>query len=124
MELSNIYDEERSDWAQLGLLWLQEIGEKSTDINHYIQHIFNRYWVEGRSIDTSDSISEVLESMGFNARGFMSYLEKDSELTLLSRQELDTELSVMATPTYYLGGEPYQGRQHLPLIMNRLGHTL
>ena len=124
VELSNIYDEERSDWAQLGLLWLQEIGEKSMDINHYIQHIFNRYWVEGRSIDTSDSISEVLESMGFNARGFLSYLEKDSELTLLSRQELDTELSVMATPTYFLGGEPYQGRQHLPLIMNRLGHTL
>ena len=121
VELSNIYDEERSDWAHLGLLWLQEVGEKPMVIEHYIQLVFQRYWVEGRSIDTSDSISEILQSMDFDARDFLSYLEKDSDLALLSRQEMDAELSVMTTPTYFVSGEPYQGRQHLPLLMGRLG---
>ena len=121
VELSNIYDEERSDWAHLGLLWLQEVGEKPMVIDRYIQLVFQRYWVEGRSIDTSDSISEILQSMDFDARDFLSYLEKDSDLALLSRQEIDAELSVMTTPTYFVSGEPYQGRQHLPLLMGRLG---
>ena len=90
-------------------------------IDHYIQLVFQRYWVEGRSIDTSDSISEILQSMDFDARDFLSYLEKDSDLALLSRQGIDAELSVMTTPTYFVSGEPYQGRQHLPLLMGRLG---
>ena len=33
--------------------------------------------------------------MDFDARDFLSYLEKDSDLALLSRQEMDAELSVM-----------------------------
>ena len=59
--------------------------------------------------------------MDFDARDFLSYLEKDSDLALLSRQEIDAELSVTTAPTYFLSGEPYQGRQHLPLLMGRLG---
>ena len=120
VELMNIYDEERSDWAYLGLLWLQEVGEKSTVIDNYIELVFQKYWVEGRSIDTSDSISEIFQTMGFDAHEFLVYLEEDSGLALSSRQEIDSELPVMTTPTYFLSSEPYQGRQHLPLIMSRL----
>ena len=63
-------------------LWLQELA-KPMVIDHYIQLVFQRYWVEGRSIDTSDSISEILQRMDFDARDFLPYLEKDSDLALL-----------------------------------------
>lgn len=77
----------------------------------YASEVFRNFWAGELEIASHDAIAEVLEELGisgFDASNPQWNLEPIKE-------EMDTR-EIYSVPTFWVEGERYLGRQHLPLI--------
>ena len=133
-ELKDIYRKTDSQFADMGLLWLQhESGASSDAIDDYVQRVFIHLWRDGGDIDSAQEIELLLlatESKQINfdntsqdlslINEWQKYtLGKGIKLLNEARTEAQSQ-SISMAPTFLLGSEPFQGRAQLPLIIARL----
>ena len=116
-ELYDLHDAERSDFATAGLLWA--INNQG-DADAYITAVFARFWQQRASIDSVADIAEVLAGLGIEVSGFAGFVETSGVAQAQSQREDLAGQGVSFSPTYLLEGEPFHGRQHLPLLRSLL----
>ena len=115
--LVNLYDTQRSDLAATGLLW---VIDQHADADAYICAVFARYWRQHEGIDTAMDIAEVLAALGIEVVGFAAFAEGLGKARAEAMREEIAAQGVSSSPTYLIDGEPFQGRQHLPLLRNMI----
>ena len=116
-ELYDLHDAERSDFAAAGLLW---VINNQGDVHAYITAVFARFWQQRANIDSVADIAEVLVGLGIEVSGFAGFVETVGVAQAESQREDLAGQGVSFSPTYLLEGEPFQGRQHLPLLRSLL----
>jgi 2-hydroxychromene-2-carboxylate isomerase len=58
--------------------------------------------------------------LGLSVDGFSEFAAGAGLAALESSESQAQALGVSMSPTYFIGTEPFQGRQHLPLLAARL----
>lgn len=77
----------------------------------YASTVFKKYWAGELDLDSPSAIRVVLQEVGIR-----EFNDSDARWNLESiRVELD-EREVSSVPTFWVEGERYLGRQHLPMI--------
>ena len=77
----------------------------------YASTVFQKFWAGELQLDAVDAIATVLDELGI--RGFEA---SDPNWDLESiKEELDAR-EIYSVPTFWVDGEIYLGRQHLPMI--------
>ena len=112
-ELDGLHDAQRSDFAGAGLLW---VIDKQGDADAYITAVFARFWQQRENIDSVAAMGEVLAGLGIEVTGFAEFVEAAGTAQAQTQREDMAGQGVSFSPTYLLDGEPFQGRQHLPLL--------
>ncbi|MEC7378915.1 MAG: DsbA family protein [Pseudomonadota bacterium] len=115
--LHDLFDSHRSDAAAIGLLWVRQ---HQADCDGYVQAVFARYWQQQQGIDDLDDIEAVLKELQLSVAGFRDFAAADGADRAAANLEELRAKGVTTSPTYLLGEEPFQGRQHLPLLRARL----
>jgi 2-hydroxychromene-2-carboxylate isomerase len=112
-ELIDLYDTHRTDAAAIGLLWAID---QQANASGYITETFTTYWQQQRSIDTLADIKTILEKLGIDTAGFESFAATVGGQRAAEVREALSRKGITTSPTYLLNDEPFQGRQHLPLL--------
>ena len=120
-ELKDIYKETDSQFADMGLLWLQKEFKAETDvIDSYVARIFHHMWKDSGSVNTANDIEKILIELGLSVEGWNAYSDN---LGLKHLKEVCSQIepkSINVTPVFYIGTELFQGHSQLPLIIARL----
>ncbi len=117
-ELPNLHAQTDGRFAALGLLWVQKAAPRRA--NEYVEAVFARLWRRSLPSDDVASVEGVLRDLGLDADGFARYRAAAGPEELDAIQAELKGQGVISTPTYLVDGEPFLGRQHLPLIEARL----
>jgi 2-hydroxychromene-2-carboxylate isomerase len=104
--------------AAMGLVWVE--AEAPGKLDAFVVGVFERYWRDGKEIDSIDAVGAVLRQVGVDASDFAAFAAGTGPGLVEAMEDSLRAAGVIGTPTYLLDGEPYQGRQHLPLIEARL----
>ncbi len=101
--------------ASMGLLWVRAGARERS--GEYLARVFERFWRDGRAIDTVDAVAGVLGELGIAGAGdFAGWAATAGPPALAEEEARLRERGVISTPTYLLGAERFLGRQHLPLL--------
>ena len=104
-----------SSLALMGLLAANEI-ERGFE---YADQVYISYWSNELDIQSLDSIQELLSEVGVSDFDPANYTEQ-----LASIRQHCSERQLFQTPMYWIDGERYQSRSHLPLIKRQLTGSL
>ena len=115
--LNNLYETERSDRAAIGLLW---VIQRQGNTNAYVGEVFDRYWKRNEGIDDIADITTVLAQLEIETSGFETFAAEVGAQQALKMREDSSAKGVTTSPTYLIADEPFQGRQHLPLLADLL----
>ena len=120
--LKDLYVAERSNAPALGLAWVKALAAQGQDVNidDYVEAVLLRFWQQEQDIDSFASVAGVLEGLGVSVDGFSEFAASAGLAALESAESQAQALGVSMSPTYFIGTEPFQGRQHLPLLAARL----
>lgn len=111
LDLGDPYRNPDTERAALGLLWLRR--HAPTNASNYVARVFELLWREEADIADPDVIAATLDDA---ARGFLDYAAGPGRAELAAHQGELAEAGVSGVPTYLIDGEPYLGRQHLPMV--------
>ena len=81
----------------------------------YAEEIFTSYWSNDLDIQSTEAISEVLRT-----HGVLEFETRSLRVKLATIRETCAERHIFQTPFYWVDGERYQSRQHLPMIERQL----
>ena len=105
-----------STLASIGLLFAKEQGKAEA----YTDLIFKRFWQRELDIENSGIIKAVLQEAKVKTEKFQDFVVgKGPALHDAIREEAEA-IGVFGVPMYILDGELYWGREHLPLIRQKL----
>ena len=121
-KLKDLYVTERSNATALGLAWVKAraLQDLSVSVDNYVEAILQRFWQQDQDIDSIASIEDVLNHLGVTLNGFAQFADSAGLAAVETAAGQAQELGVAVSPTYFIGTEPFQGRQHLPLLAARL----
>ena len=77
----------------------------------YASIVFRRYWAGELALDSTSLIGDVLKEVGIHG-----FNDSDSRWDLARVKDEMDEREVNTVPTFWVAGERYLGRQHLPMI--------
>lgn len=100
--------------VSIALLWVKDKSPKN--IVDFMVAVFDTFFKEHQNLQDADSICSLLKHLGCTCRGFDDYCTGKGAALLEEIQDKLAELGLFAAPAYFLEGERYIGRQHLPLI--------
>jgi 2-hydroxychromene-2-carboxylate isomerase len=107
--------------AAITLLWLKR--ESKHLVSNYVQEVFEGYWRGELDIEDESALSGVLQKIGAQLPGYETFARGEG-LAALDRMRSELlNAGVFDVPAYVIGGEVFVGREHLPLIRNRLGDS-
>jgi 2-hydroxychromene-2-carboxylate isomerase len=106
-----------STLASLGLLWAKRHGAQVA--RTYVERVFERYGNQTFDIEDERAIAALLAEVGAPA-GFEAFAKGEGRAELARIQSELREAGVFEVPTYIIDGEPFIGRQHLPLMRSML----
>ena len=98
--------------AGMGMLYLDRQGG---DIPAWLGKVYDRAFRRGADVSQLNEIVGIIDDDEFEA-----YAEGGGPEELEALQDALLEAGVFSSPAYVLGGEVFQGRQHLPLIRDYL----
>jgi 2-hydroxychromene-2-carboxylate isomerase len=104
--------------AALGLLWLKR--ESRPLVQRYVEQVFERYWRSELDIEDESAMRALLAEIGAPTTGFETFLSGDGRVALDRARSDLLDAGVFDVPTYVANGETFTGREHLPLIRQRL----
>ena len=107
-----------STLAAITLLWLKR--ESKRLVTNYVQKVFEGYWRGELDIENESALRGVLENIGAPLLGYETFVRGEG-LAALDRVRSELlNAGVFDVPAYVLAGEVFLGREHLPLIRDRL----
>ena len=118
LELRDPYRAPDSTLAALALLWVKARSPES--LPAFLESVFEQYWRGALDIEDASALTKRLAEIGASAEGFEPYARGPGRA---EREALDVALrsaGAFGVPTYWVGGEPFNGRQHLPMIRRLL----
>jgi 2-hydroxychromene-2-carboxylate isomerase len=106
--------------AAITLLWLKREAQQL--VGNYIQQVFEGYWRGELDIEDESALRGMLQKIGAPLSGFETFVREDG-LPALDRVRSELmNAGVIDVPAYVIADEVFIGREHLPLIRNRLGY--
>jgi 2-hydroxychromene-2-carboxylate isomerase len=100
-----------SSLAAAGMLWAQRSGEAA--FRHYHTAVFARFWRRELDIESGPAIAAILNEAG--ASGFTDWA--DQGRAEVAKIAADAEAQgVFGVPSFFVNGELFWGREHLPDI--------
>ena len=120
-KLRDLYVTQRANAPALGLAWVKALAAQGQDVNidDYVEAVLLRFWQQEQDIDSLASVAEILEGMGLATDGFEQFAGQTGLAAVNAAAVQAQTLGVSVSPTYLIGTEPFQGRQHLPLLAAR-----
>ena len=107
--------------AAITLLWLKR--ESKHLVSNYVHEVFEGYWRGELDIEDESALSGLLQKIGAPLPGYETFARGEG-LAALDRMRSELlNAGVFDVPAYVIGGEVFVGREHLPLIRNRLGDS-
>ena len=107
-----------STLAALGLAWVNRHAPSLA--RAYVARVFEGHWRESLDIADASALSRLLTEIGAPASGFDTFERQEGESALEAVRVELVEAGAYDVPAYRVGGELFQGRQHLPLIRDLL----
>ena len=104
--------------AALALLWLKR--ESQPLVRRYVELAFERCWRDDLNIQDESAIRALLTEIGAPAPGSESFVNANGREALDRTRTQLQEVGVFDVPAYIVNGEVFMGREHLPLIRERL----
>jgi 2-hydroxychromene-2-carboxylate isomerase len=98
--------------AAAGMLWLRAQG--GAGLSAYVERVFEGLWRDGHDVADRAVIAAML---GCSSSAFDAFFETEGRRELDGLQTRLSAAGIFNVPAYVLrGGEPFYGRQHLPLV--------
>jgi 2-hydroxychromene-2-carboxylate isomerase len=118
IKVRNFGKQANSMIAALGLLWLR--GESKALVRRYVERVFECYWRGELDIEDQSAIRALLVEIGAPTTGFETFISGDGPVAL-DRVRLELlDAGVFDVPAYVANGETFIGREHLPMIRDKL----
>ena len=111
LALGDPYRHPNTKLAAQGLLWLRQRAPSRA--GEYVARVFELLWNDGA--DVAD-LAVIESALGADARGFRDYAAGPGPDALAVHQRELVEAGVWSVPTFLVDGEPFLGRQHLPMV--------
>jgi len=107
--------------AAITLLWLRRASKQL--VSDYVQKVFEGYWRGELDIEDESALGRLLQKIGAPLPGYETFVRGEglAELDRVRNELLNA--GVFDVPAYVIAGEVFVGREHLPLIRNRLGYS-
>lgn len=105
-----------SAMANIGMLYALEAGR----LRPYHDLVFERFWRRELDIEDAAALAAVLAESGLDADGFRAFLAGEGRARHDALRREAEEIGVFGVPTFVLDGEIFWGREHLPLVRERL----
>lgn len=118
VEIDGFQRHRDSTLASLGLLWAKRPGAQVA--RKYVERVFERYGSQSLDIENERAIAALLAEVGAPSAGFEAFAKDEGRAELARIQSELRAAGVFEVPTYLIDGEPFIGRQHLPLIRSML----
>lgn len=114
LELHGLYrSPDRSTFAAT-LLWLG--AEQPGHVRAWLDQVLRGYWAERLDIENPDALLAVARSVGAQTDGAQDWVgSHGAEAAAQADAEL-REQGVFTVPGFLLDGEPFLGRQHVPML--------
>ena len=96
--------------ASLGLLWLRR--RPPVLASEYVTRVFDRIWAANAPAE----LPFVEQSLGAEASGFRAYADSDGPKELAAVREELLSHGAWNVPAFYVAGDVFLGRQHLPMV--------
>ncbi len=105
--------------AAIALLWLNR--EAKHLARRFTELTFERYWRGELNIEDESSLHRSLEEIGApTTGGYDEFLKSEGRAALDETRAKLNDAGLIDVPTYFVRDEAFLGREHLPLIRNRL----
>jgi len=127
--LRDLYAQTDTEVARAGLLFANKVviaAAADPDsaivpgrVNDYVEAVYQRFWLDGESIAELHDIEPLLNSLGIY--GFREFWSDHAQQSLAENEQSLSDRAFISAPTYFFAGEPYVGREHLPLLNALLG---
>lgn len=118
LKLGNPYRAPDSELAAMALLWVKARAPGS--LRPFLSFAFERYWRETLDIESVSALIDLISEIGAPGDGFEEYARGPGPGQRLSLDAALRAAGAFSVPTYWVGGEPFLGRQHLPMIRRLL----
>jgi len=106
-----------STLANIGLLYAKRQGV----FRGYNDRVYERFWKRELDIEDRAALRAVLAECGADTAGFEGFLDGEGRRELMQIQRQAEAAGVFGVPSFLLpDGDLYWGREHLPLIRERL----
>lgn len=114
LELGDLYRSPDTTRASLGLLFARARAPERAGA--FAERVFELEWRQGADIAKPDAIDGALTQVGVDPGGFGAFAAGEGPAQLAAVQSELEALGLYTVPAYLVGGEPFLGRQHLPMI--------
>lgn len=104
--------------ASLALLWLNR--EAKPLARRFVAAIFERYWHAELKLEDEAALRRVLEEIGAPLEGYESFIKDKGRESLAEVRARLENAGVLDVPSYLVGDEVFLGREHLPVVQDRL----
>jgi 2-hydroxychromene-2-carboxylate isomerase len=117
--LRELYRDPDASAFNLGWLWLRERSVER--LPAFLLEGFRAYWSLDLDPSSVGVIVALLDSVGAESARFEGWCAEDGPRTAARVADEIRERGVFGAPGYFVEGEFFQGRQHLPMIRWILG---
>jgi 2-hydroxychromene-2-carboxylate isomerase len=107
-----------SSIAAVGLLWAK--GQGDAVLRGYIDRTFERFWRRELNIEDPAVVEAVLAEAGAGVAGFADFLAGAGRAEHDAIRQAAEAAGVFGVPSFFVDGELFWGKEHLPAIRERL----
>jgi len=100
--------------AALALLYVRAKAPQRGGV--FAERVFALVWQLAVDVAEPEAVDAALTHAGVDPRGFRDFAAGDGPRQLAALQAELEALGLYTVPAYLIGGEPFLGRQHLPMI--------
>lgn len=108
-----------SSIAGIALLWINRLADPKA-VRRFNRMVFERFWRRDLDIENLDVVAAVLDEAGIPSDGFTNYLAGPGQAAHDAVRATAEDKGVFGVPSLIVGDELFWGREHLPLVAERL----
>lgn len=107
-----------TELAAIALLYAKQRAPERVDA--FLDALFAPFWRRELDVESGEVLEEVLRAAGIDAAGFAKFVAPEGRGLLAGVMEAAHARGVFGVPSFLFEGELFWGREHLPLIAERL----
>ena len=107
-----------TELAAIALLYARQSAPERVDA--FLDALFAPFWRRELDVESGEVLEEVLRAAGIDAAGFAKFVAPEGRGLLAGVMEAAHARGVFGVPSLLFEGELFWGREHLPLIAERL----